>query len=211
MDPWHGTRVPLSATGAGWGSPMSGSEGRGKRGDMNDQRFDDLARRLAASSSRRSVIKVLGAGIAGVLLSAVGRNPASAANDDCAHFCNDHFSGEDRGDCKSAGAHHQGLCYSACGPNGPSGQTGTLCGGPSLSTTTCCVSGQTTCINGACCPNANACGSTCLGAPCNTAQCLTCQASTGTCVSTCSTANCQTCNGSGTCVSTCNAAQCQTC
>ena len=49
---------------------------------MDDQRFDELARGLAASSSRRQALKALGGGAAGALLSFVGLRGALAKDND---------------------------------------------------------------------------------------------------------------------------------
>ena len=131
---------------------------------MEDERFDELTRSLARPVSRRQIIKVLVATAVGGLLMRKGTSGAWAdegGNSDCAHWCNDHFAGEGRGDCKSDAAHGTGLCHSPCGPGGSGG---TLCGGPDYASTTCCATGQVCTPSGTCCIPA---GGLCIrGVPC---------------------------------------------
>src|SRR5947208_2501669 len=91
-------------------------------GENVERRFDDLAKSLAKGHTRKSVLKV-GVGALGAAVAAAlpGRARADQpqGNDDCAHFCNTVFPpGPLRGDCKSAAAHAQGICFE-CGPGSP--------------------------------------------------------------------------------------------
>jgi hypothetical protein len=155
---------------------------------MEDQRFDDLARLIAQKTSRRQVLKVLaGAAVGGFFGSRLSPALAAGGNSACAHFCNTTFGADTpaASQCTSDAAHHQGLCYSACGPNGSGGA---LCGGPSYSSTTCCASGSgTTCVSGTCtaaCTTTPTCtGNTCT-CPAGTIA-LTSANNTTTCAKSC--------------------------
>jgi hypothetical protein len=137
---------------------------------MREDRFDDVARVVASSTSRRQVLKIAAGATVGVLFARSGT--ALASNSACAHFCNDVF-GEGtaaQSQCASQGAHHTGLCYS-CGPNSPGGgiSPSAICctrnsGGhcTTYSSATCCPTGQT-CQNGTC---AAVCSP--IGTPCPT-------------------------------------------
>jgi hypothetical protein len=160
---------------------------------MEDERFDALTRSLAKPVSRRQVLKVLMASTVGALLVRQGAGGAWAekgGNSDCAHWCNAHFAGEDRGDCKSDAAHGKGLCHSPCGPGGGGG---TLCGGPGYDSTTCCTSGQN-CVDGTCasCPPGSAlCNGSCCPLRANTtASCVN-----GTCTYSCTAGRVMVANG----------------
>jgi hypothetical protein len=127
------------------------------------QRLDELSKAFVSGHSRRSVLKV-GLGLAGAAVAAAMPGRASAAkwdngngNSDCAHFCNAIFpAGPERGVCKSAGAHAEGLCIQCdadvtricAGSNPP------RCCPPAkfcCGTSACCNPGQF------CCPSRNTC------------------------------------------------------
>jgi hypothetical protein len=127
---------------------------------MENQRFDDLARLVAAQPSRRQALKALVGVLVGGLFLQMDPERGFAANSACAHWCSTHFAGADASRCTSDAAHGHGLCYTACGPSGNGGK---LCCGPGYATTTCCASGVATCLNGGCCPNASVCGAACCG------------------------------------------------
>ena len=183
---------------------------------MEDQRFDELTRKLATPISRRQAFKAIVATALGGLLIRSGSGTAWASTSDCAHFCTATFGGDTaaQSQCASDGAHAKGLCYSACGPNPPAGTSGALCGAQSggnytsYAGTTCCVAGSTTCLNNACCTPATSCAA---GQNCGTISngcggTLNC----GTCTAP------QTCGGGGTpnacgCTPTTCAAQLATC
>ena len=145
---------------------------------MDPTKFDELTKALATSTSRRQALKTIAATTIGGILGLSGIGNVFAKP------------------CTPLGRHcnRKSVC----------------CGGGSCDPTTskCACPPGTTLLNGACCPNANVCGTTCLAAPCDSSQCLTCDSSTGTCVSSCDAGQCQTCQG-GTCASSCNA--CSTC
>ena len=90
---------------------------------MDAGRFGDLTKTLAAGASRRRLLKRLGGGLGAVALDGLGRREMEAApggNSACAHFCNAVF-GEGtpaQSQCASDGAHHRGLCFAPCGPDG---------------------------------------------------------------------------------------------
>src|SRR5680860_338005 len=77
---------------------------------MDGNRFDEITRRLAHATSRRSLLKALisgGAVAVGGFVSA----PPVRANRDCAALCKQLFPpGAGRGQCVSEGAQGQGPC-----------------------------------------------------------------------------------------------------
>jgi hypothetical protein len=125
---------------------------------MVDHWLDDLARGAAGGPSRRSALRRLGVGLAGMagwlLLPGRARAEDRAAderrpeshrrkgrlarivdngNDDCAHWCNSVFqSKSERGVCKRDAAHGRGACYQ-CGPRALSGSRGIPCNGRCVS------------------------------------------------------------------------------
>lgn len=155
--------------------------------EARERSFDDLARGLANGSiSRRKAIKFISAITLGGILGLSGIGTAFAKNKTCAQWCAAVFGANTlaAGRCTSDAAHGTGLC-SSCGtatlPSSVCCTRNSSDNCTSYSGASCCRSGQT-CVNGSCCANANACGSTCLAAPCDSSQCLTCDSSTGTCV-----------------------------
>jgi len=143
---------------------------------------------------------------------AFGKNKA------CAQWCAAVFGANTpaAGKCTSDAAHGTGLC-SSCGTATP--PSSVCCTRNSSNNCTSysgasCCSSSATCLNGSCCGNANACGSTCLAAPCDSSQCLTCDSSTGACVGctsgeTCLNESC--CPNDQVCGSTCGCPSGQTC
>jgi hypothetical protein len=167
---------------------------------MEDHRFDELTQSLANRISRRGVLKVLAAATVSGWLARAGAGEAWAdkgGNSDCAHWCNAHFAGEDRGDCKSDAAHGEGLCHSPCRPGGGGG---TLCGGPDYESTTCCSSSQG-CVDGTCvsCPSGSV---FCHGACCPLRANTTASCVNNTCTSTCVAG--RTMLSNGTCALACS-------
>jgi hypothetical protein len=139
--------------------------------EVGAERFDNLARLLATSTSRRQVLKALGVSLAGALAGlAPGRAGADQlqGNDECAHFCNTVFPEDDplRGVCKSAAAKGEGLCYE-CGPLAPQPATKELCNGQCLPL---CTGGQirnpATCQCGCPAEAPILCGGTCVAGTC---------------------------------------------
>ncbi len=131
---------------------------------MDQQRFDYLARYLATTTSRREVLRRMGAGLAGGVLAslfpAMARG-AETSNSACAQFCTSVFPpGSERGTCISAAAKSEGICFK-CGPGAPTPPSKVLCqgqcvpactGGQILNPETCeceCPSEAELC-NGAC-------------------------------------------------------------
>jgi hypothetical protein len=69
-------------------------------------KFDELAKDLAQSVTRRGALKNFGLGLAGIALASVGLvNRAEAAGKDCDKFCSNH--------CKKYPADYT-LCYASC-------------------------------------------------------------------------------------------------
>lgn len=168
---------------------------------MDQNRFDDLTRALASSTSRRQALKLLGGGLLAALV------PGSVfakggGNSDCAKFCASTFGANTRaaGQCTADAAKGKGLCKQ-CGSANPSSICCTrnangVCS--SYSGAHCaCPTGQT-CVNGTCtvvCPsdttlcngacvdttsdgaNCGGCGITCSVGHCNNSHC--CQDSVG--------------------------------
>jgi hypothetical protein len=134
---------------------------------MAESRFDDVARLVASSTSRRQALRVLGGAAVGALFVRTGTAFAGGGNSACAHFCNSVF-GEGtaaQSQCASDAAHHTGLCYT-CGPASPSGTSPICCTQNSNGTctsyggATCCTTGQT-CTNGHCAAVCTPSGSPC--------------------------------------------------
>ena len=161
-------------------------------GENVERRFDDLARSLAQGRTRKSVLKA-GVGAIGMAVAAAlpGRARADQpqGNDDCAHFCTSVFPpGPARGDCISAAAHGEGICFE-CGPAAIQPPVRVLC------VDLCCAVGEI-CCNDHCVNPATACTG---GHVFNVATC-SCVCPTGTtecagiCVNTqTDTHNCGTC------------------
>ena len=143
---------------------------------MKPGTFDDLTRRLASTTSRRSAFRriagmLAGGTVGGAALAALSPGVALAdgGNSDCAHFCNAIFApGDARGQCKDDAAHGTGLCYT-CGPKASGGSQPICCATDSngfctsYSSATCCSSGQT-CAGGTCvfgCPGVILSNGTC--------------------------------------------------
>ena len=167
---------------------------------MEDQRFDQMTRRLVTPVSRRQAFKVIAAAALGGLFIKSGSGAAFAeagGNSACAHFCNDTFPpGPDRGECKSDAAHGTGTC-ATCGPAAPAGHpdvcaVGTSGAGccpakaPNCCNNTTCVNLQTDVNNCGSCGNVCAKGEVCQGGHCVNVGCPTttpacCAAGGGTC------------------------------
>src|SRR4051812_18442945 len=84
---------------------------------MRDHPFDDLARTLAVSASRRQALRTIGGALVGALVAAPARQVLAQGNSTCAQFCAAVFGAGTpaAGQCTSEAAHGQGLCYT-CGP-----------------------------------------------------------------------------------------------
>jgi hypothetical protein len=196
---------------AGLTSPALWGIGAPVSQEATNRSFDELARGLANGSiSRRKAIKFIAAITLGGILGLSGIGTAFAKNKTCAQWCAAVFGANTpaAGRCTSDAAHRTGLCTSCGTATSPSSvcctrNSSNNC--TSYSGASCCGS-DATCLNGSCCAKANACGSTCLAAPCDSSQCLTCDSSTGTCVGctsgeTCLNGSC--CPNDQVCGSTC--------
>jgi hypothetical protein len=161
---------------------------------MEDQRFDELTRRLVRPITRRQAFKTLMAAAMSGLIIRSGGGKAFAQKGGtagCPQFCNQQFGpGSARGKCKSDAAQGGGLCYQ-CGPGsnscGLSPCNGVCCAqGASCSNGTCaCPTGQAVCgAGGAACfgvgtctdlttiQNCGACGNACAsGQTCSNGRC----------------------------------------
>ena len=127
---------------------------------MEPNRFDQLTKTLASSTSRRQALKALAVATTGGILGWRATGTAGAAsNSACAHWCAAVFGAGTAaaGQCTSDAAHGKGLCYS-CGPGSPGGGVApaAICcphtsSGYCASYTgaACCPAGQT-CSNGTC-------------------------------------------------------------
>ena len=169
---------------------------------MDHDRFDDLTRVLATTTSRRQFLKLLGGGLLAGLLP---RNVlAGGGNSNCANFCAQVFGANTpaAGKCTSDAAHGKGLCYT-CGPAAPAGH-------PPLCGQVCCSAGQD-CCNGTCTTlstdvnNCGSCGNVCTTTVANaTATCtngvcgFTCNAGSLVCGNNCCGSD-QGCRTNGTC------------
>jgi hypothetical protein len=183
---------------------------------VSGSRFDELSRNLAAATSRRAAVKVLGAGLiaalAGGLTAAATRADDGHDHDDhdpCDVFCAQ-LPDEQRDSCRKAAEQSQGPCYDC----GPKGNNHGLCAG-------LCCQNHGDCLNGhclACSTGQNAqCAPVCSSgqsaqcAPvCTSPQTLQCVAPC-TPKTTCPTGACGTisdgCGGTLTCSGTCSSGQ----
>jgi hypothetical protein len=126
---------------------------------MDPAKFDELTKELAKSTSRRHALRtILTASVGGVVGLGAIRSVFSS-NALCARWCHAVF-GETRaaGKCTSDAAHGTGLCVT-CGTVAP----------PDI----CCARDS----NGFCLG-----GTVVAGCTCDSSQCQTCDATTGTCV-----------------------------
>ncbi len=115
---------------------------------MDPQRFDSLARALAAPRTRRSVLGgLMGGWLAGLL----GRQGGDArqASTDCKSFCQGRPPGE-RGKCTSDAAKGRGLCYE-CGPAAIN-PAAVACQGKDCGQVVNACGATVTCGSGACAP-----------------------------------------------------------
>jgi hypothetical protein len=128
----------------------------------NDERFDDLARRLAQPRTRRGAIRVAAGGLGGLLLGAFGIRAGGAEaqrgpGNPCHAWCNANFhTRAEITACIAAANKGEGPCYecgAAAPPNSP-----VFCDG------VCCLSGQD-CIEGECVDSCehNDAGGDCFG------------------------------------------------
>ena len=121
-----------------------------------DHRFDEVVKAIAGGMSRRDVLRLIGAGIAGTLLASLGLGEARAATPaarNCHDFCKQQglkgralhdCEKECRADCKAACKGLKGKAREACEAACKS------CGGDaSACGEQCCAPGEV-CINGAC-------------------------------------------------------------
>jgi hypothetical protein len=124
---------------------------------MDGTNFDDLAKQLSATTSRREAMRLLGGTLAaGALATLLPGRVRAAGNSACAKFCESVF-GENTPaaeQCAADATKHQGLCYT-CGPLSLGGTQSICCPTTgsglctSYSSATCCSSDQT-CQNGTC-------------------------------------------------------------
>ena len=158
---------------------------------MNPRNFDELTKELAKSTSRRHALKtIVTASIGGVvglgaIRSVFGNKikcSGGPSNSDCAHWCAAVFGPNTpaAGQCTSDAAHNRGACCQ-CGAVDPA--------------SICCVRDS----NGFCIG-----GTVVAGCFCDSTQCQTCDATTGTCVGcppgqTCDNGQCSGCSNPGVC------------
>ncbi|RIK46657.1 MAG: hypothetical protein DCC58_02515 [Chloroflexi bacterium] len=156
---------------------------------MDDRRFDDLARGLASSSSRRQALKAIGAGVVGAAFSVVGVSSATAKEKD---------KDKKKPDCCPKDT--PTLCGRTCVDLSDDPQHCGGCGN------TCVPGGQ--CVNGVCvapaCDDSSDCplpADPCLVAVCASGQCASaprCPADAtcdnGTCVCPSGTTYCESQN-----------------
>jgi hypothetical protein len=113
----------------------------------NDERFDDLARRLAQPRTRRGAIRVAAGGLGGLLLGAVGIRASGVEaqrgpGNPCHAWCNANFhTRAEITACIAAANKGQGPCYE-CGAAAPP-DSPPFCDG------VCCQEGQE-CVDGTC-------------------------------------------------------------
>ena len=121
--------------------------------------FDEFSKTLGKSTSRREALKLLGGGLAGGLLAALGVGSAAAAPDRCSVFCQGFgIRGAALAQCKQA--------CKKCG-----GDTSRLCGSDYNNNFTCCPSGQGCFFNcnvnsSTCCEEDVNCSGSCAGTCC---------------------------------------------
>src|SRR5438552_346153 len=120
---------------------------------MLGQQFDEFARALATTTSRRQVVRVLGGGVlsgAAALLGLPGRSPtptsAAAVTNSCAAFCGAIPPGPDRARCLADAEHGTGLCFDCL--MDPT----RLCGGAGVPYTCCAKCRQCDLLSGTCAP-----------------------------------------------------------
>jgi hypothetical protein len=84
---------------------------------MDGQRFDKITKALVSGTSRRAVLRRLGAGLAGLGLMTGGHRVVRADRvmDVCAEFCRQLPEGRERGECVRKASQGTGPCYD-CGP-----------------------------------------------------------------------------------------------
>src|SRR5579871_4370485 len=112
-----------------------------------EDRFDALAKALNGEVSRRGALKRLAGGLAAMLASlfGFGRKAQAQGPGDCTTFCNSHFPpGLARDECLEVCKECNSDPTRVCGD---------------ANNLFCCPDG-TVCINGACCPKPQACGTT---------------------------------------------------
>ena len=173
---------------------------------MDHTRFDSLTRSLTVTGSRRRALTAALSGALGVL----GLIPSDdgAAAKKCPP-CKKRKKGKCKktlpdGTACAGGMCQGGSCVAAAAP-APAPQCtsnaecsdGLVCisGTCQICVATSECRGGEQCLSTGCCPEPRICGTTCLAAPCDTQQCRSCSATSGTCVS-CS--GDKTCCGAGT-------------
>src|SRR5919107_253520 len=111
--------------------------------------LDELAKGLASGTiSRGKALRWMGGALVGAALASVPgvalATPGGTSS--CTRFCNEVFPpGPERGECISAAAQGQGLCFE-CGPKATD-TTRVLCG------QVCCAASETCSANGQCVPS----------------------------------------------------------
>jgi hypothetical protein len=153
------------------------------------KRLDELSKSLAESVPRRESLRLIGAALAGAVLSPLGVRTAWAAGPDrCLAFC------------RCANKAQQNQCLAAC--RACSGNTSRLCG--TCGTYTCC-STSTACCNGACTSvnsdprNCGACGNVCAASTpyCDQGVCRGCPEGATNCGGACIDTNWDSTNCGG--------------
>jgi hypothetical protein len=138
---------------------VAGAEKARKDKDMAKS-FDEISKTLSSGVSRRTALRLMGAGVGGAALAALGLGEAKAAPNQCAAFCSffhGAFQATCRQACQKCGSNPNNLCFSFS-PSGGGPPTGVTCcqGGfccPSATNTSCCQPGMICCnaLNSVCC------------------------------------------------------------
>src|SRR5690349_23475868 len=151
---------------------VDGAIGHDWRADMEDRRFDTLARAFASGSNRRAMLKgLLGLGVAATAGAAMGSGSAEAARrttpTPTPPACpgNQHWDGA-----ACVCPDDNTICGPTCCPNGQSVCCdGACCAGECYSEELCCPRGSSVCHGAACCNPAEVCledGSCCTPKTC---------------------------------------------
>lgn len=159
---------------------------------MDQDRFDDLARTVAGSGTRRAMLRRLAGGALGALVAGLGLSEATAQEQtEASHRCRNVGGRCEQGDRCCAGAVCRG---GRCDCRGGRKRCGNRC----IRDTACCTGGRTGCATNQTCIN-GACVSTICRPNCTDKQCGAdgCGGSCGTC------AVGRACSADGRCLPTC--------
>src|SRR5216684_1915216 len=160
---------------------------------MHPSNFDELAKVLASSTSRRHALRTIVTASVGSFFGLGGIRSVFGSNRNCAQWCAQVFGPNTpaANQCTSDGAHHKGLCITCPNSVSPSSVCCVRNSGycSSYSGAHCCASGQT-CQNGQCVTPCTAAGGNCTVNTC---------CSPGLCCNGICCSSGQTCLSSGCC------------